>query len=402
MNHNNLQFRLSAYSAMAASFMLTYNSADAQIIYTDVIPDKFLMTTGPYDSLHLDVTGDAVADFVFNASYSYSSYASADNSGNIAMMGVGGARIAYTFDSTMIYNVNFSSTLLIANPTANLAKQLPAGSPINPSLNFLNQVQLFNQDCYPAMFSTIADYCWTAGLPVNNTKYIGFRLKFGPLKYYGWMRVAIKNNTPYVPTATSVYIYDYAINWTPNSPINAGQGLVCISPSPLETATVAPHWAKVVWEPLVDVNYYEVQYRTPGAAWESKLVSPVKSNVKLTGLACNTSYDWQIRCACAGGTLSEFSEIQNFTTASCREDDGISNGDLITIYNNASNLYINFPSPIEGTASLVIYNMLGQFIMQTELTAQENVINLDLPSGMYAVNVISSGGSADQLISVVK
>ncbi len=401
MNTKNVHLKLGAYSAMAASFMLTHNDAEAQIIYTDIIPDRSLITAGPYDTLHLDVDGDLTTDFVFNVSFSYSSYGSADNFNHIGIQGLMGDRIAYTFASTNIYT-NFSS-YLVASPSADLAKQINLASPIGPTLNFKNVAELFNQECFNAPYSSVGDYCWTVGLPLNTTKYIGFRLKMGPLKYYGWMRVAVKNIPGVYPVPTSVFIYDYAINWTPNTPINAGAGLVCLNPYPIGTAAVAPHWAKVVWEPIVDVENYEVQYRAPGAAWELKIVPPGKSSVRLNGLACNTSYDWQVRSACDDGSLSEFSEIQNFTTADCRlEDEDITNSEPVDIFINATSLHVNFETPLETAANLVVYNMLGQFIMKAELTTQDNIINLDLPSGMYAVNVVSANGGSSKLITVTK
>ena len=59
--------RLTAYSTMAAAVLAITNEADAQVIYTDINPDKVVFTTGPLDSLHLDVDGDSVTDFIFNA-----------------------------------------------------------------------------------------------------------------------------------------------------------------------------------------------------------------------------------------------------------------------------------------------------------------------------------------------
>jgi len=401
MNHKNIQFKLGAYSAMAASFMLTHNNAEAQIIYTDIIPDKFLITAGPYDTLHLDLDGDLITDFVFNASFSYSSYGSANNFNHIGIQGVLGDRIAYTFASTNIYT-NFSS-YLVASPTADLAKQISLASPIGPALNFKNFAELFNQECFAGPYSSVGDYCWTVGLPMNSTKYVGFRLKIGALKYYGWMRVAVKNVPAIYPVPTSVFIYDYAINWTPNTPINAGAGLPCISPDPIGISDVAPHWAKVTWEPVVGVDNYEVQYRMPGGIFQSKLVAPGRTTVRLTGLECSTSYDWQIRSTCSGGFLSEFSELLNFTTVDCRlEDNEITTLEPVNIYIHATALHVNFSSAIESPAHLVVNNMLGQFVMKTELTSQDNIINLDIPSGMYAVNVVSINGSFSKLITVTK
>ncbi|HNK97727.1 MAG TPA: fibronectin type III domain-containing protein [Chitinophagales bacterium] len=392
--------RLAAYSTMAATVLAIQNEADGQVIYTNINPDKVLQSTGPYDTLHLDVTGDAITDFIFNAFYFYTSYtASAVNYDHLGVDGINGARIAYTMQSTNIYTW---SSALFANLSAKFAQILPANTPINNTLNFNNNVELFYQQCFPAMYSSMMDYCWTAGMPSAVVKYIGFRLKNGPLKYYGWMRLSIHKSTPFVPVPTSIKIYDYAINWTPNTPILAGEGLICIATDAVGTGTTASHWARVYWEPRVDIDHYEVSYRIPGGAWETKTVPPDKTSTKLNGLECSTDYEWQVRCACLDGSLSDYSEVQTFTTASCRleGEDMTENDEAVSMYANANRIYIYFDEVVTEPSRLFIYNMTGQLVSETIVTQQQNILEVSVPSGMYTAKLVTPSGNIGKLISI--
>ena len=392
--------RLTAYSTMAAAVLAITNEADAQVIYTDINPDKVVFTTGPLDSLHLDVDGDSVTDFIFNAFYFYSSYtASGNNYDHLGVQGVNGARIAYTLQSTNIYTF---SNALFTNLSAKFAQILPANTPINNTLNFANNAEFFYQQCFNAIFSSSPDYCWTQGMGFGVVKYIGFRLKNGPLKYYGWMRVSISNTTPFVPVPTSINILDYAINWTPNTSILAGQGLICIVTDPLGTGTTTAHWAKVYWEPKPGVAYYEVAYRQPGGFWETKMVAPDKTNTKLNGLTCSTDYEWQIRSACADGSLSDYSESQFFTTASCRleGDDAEEVDEAVSLSANANRVFIYFDDAVTEPSQLFIYNMLGQLMLETTVQNQQNIFELAIPTGMYTAKLVTPSGDIGKEIAI--
>jgi hypothetical protein len=75
----SLQSKLGAYSAMAACFLLISEEADAQVTYVDLVPDRMLTSLGPLDTLHLDIDGDNTTDFIFNASYSYTTTGTGGN-----------------------------------------------------------------------------------------------------------------------------------------------------------------------------------------------------------------------------------------------------------------------------------------------------------------------------------
>lgn len=237
---------------------------------------------------------------------------------------------------------------------------------------------------------------------IGIVKYIGFRLKNGPLKYYGWMRLSISNTTPFVPVPTSINILDYAINWTPNTPILAGQGLICINTDPIGTGTTTAHWAKVYWEPQPGLDHYEVAYREPGGPWETKIVAPDRTSTKINGLNCSTNYEWQIRCACADGSLSEYSESQFFTTAACRleGEDADEVDEAVSLYANANRVFIYFDEPVAEPSQLYIYNMLGQLMMETTVQNQQNIFELAIPSGMYTAKLVTPSGEVGKVIAI--
>src|SRR5205814_1963356 len=74
--------KLASYSAVASSLLVIGKFADAQIVYTDIIPDDTLII--PYDveqytsSYYLDLNNDGLVDFKF--SYSYSTWTGPYNS----------------------------------------------------------------------------------------------------------------------------------------------------------------------------------------------------------------------------------------------------------------------------------------------------------------------------------
>ncbi|MBK8343186.1 MAG: hypothetical protein IPL12_07570 [Bacteroidetes bacterium] len=69
----------------------------------------------------------------------------------------------------------------------------------------------------------------------------------------------------------------------------------------------------------------------------------VKSFRKVAGLACSTPYEWQIRSICVGGDVSEYADIQAFTTESCRiSDETELENEYIEIYTAAGEIFYKY------------------------------------------------------------
>lgn len=396
--------KLSAYSTMAAAFMVTFPDADAQTAYTNLSPDKVLTSTGPLDTLHLDVDGDNVTDFIFNIAFSYSSYASASNYYFIVMNGVGGDRMAFSIQTENIYTF-FNAYL--TNMSANVLKTFPTGAQINGVNNFINSAAGLWYDCFPGMFSTVPDYCWSVGIPSNTVKNIGFRLKNGPLKYYGWMRVMTTYVAPAFNHPTSITIFDYAINLTSGATVLAGVVPIIIFPDDLGTGWLATTQAKLVWDPVEYVQQYEIQYRQAdagggaGGAWTTVMVPGAKTNVKLTGLTCNTPYEWQIRSRMIDAGISEFSPIQNFSTLPCRLDEGeYANLPEFNVYTYGEQLFVQSDEILNVPVIMEVFDQLGQKVFSTQYTGEQTSYTLELATGIYVVLLQSENDRQVHQVSV--
>src|SRR6266513_401738 len=60
---STLSKKLASYSALASAVLMVSKTADAQIIYTDVIPDDTTQVVGSYT---MDLNNDGTTDFQFN------------------------------------------------------------------------------------------------------------------------------------------------------------------------------------------------------------------------------------------------------------------------------------------------------------------------------------------------
>ena len=399
MKTKNLTVRLSAYSTMAASFLVIQNQTEAQTIYTDLDPDVTLTSTGDPVSMDFDVNDDGITDFIFNASFSTSSGSGAENYYHISILGQNGARLAYTNESTVFYTWGGSYVAMSKNE--NMVIPFDLGDGIGASHNFINDAKLFNMECFEGTTSSLF-YCWNRGPANNDTTYIGFRLKSGATKYYGWMRLFVDDVPSYYFSPTSVTVLDYAFNATPNATVFAGLLSECLPPDPIGTGAVTMSTAKAGWHSADDVNHYELQYRPIGAlVWSTKLVPAIKTNVKLTGLTCSTPYEWQIRTICTDGSASDYSAMQNFMTNSCRSADEFDiDAESITIYSNNNLLYVNIDEAIYEEPILTVYNNLGQIVLETSIANQENVFEINVTSGMYMVNMISGNTHVSKAIMI--
>jgi len=100
-----------------------------------------------------------------------------------------------------------------------------------------------------------------------------------------------------------------------------GQNTSCVPPAGL-TANPAVATAAVAWNAVPAAVSYTVRYRpvpSPSGAWQSVTVQV--TSAALTGLACNTSYEWQVQSLCGfsgnAAVTSGFGPSAFFTTLSC-------------------------------------------------------------------------------------
>ncbi|MCS7077087.1 MAG: fibronectin type III domain-containing protein [Bacteroidia bacterium] len=86
----------------------------------------------------------------------------------------------------------------------------------------------------------------------------------------------------------------------------------CNVPTGLSTKNVTPNSAQISWNSVTGAVSYTIQYKTySSSTWAS--VNTTTTTYKLSGLAANTAYQWQVRTNCSSGS-SIYTTSQNFTT----------------------------------------------------------------------------------------
>lgn len=184
------QNKLRSYSALAGSLALA-NSADGQIIYTDISPDSLVNLDGGY--YQLDLNNDGLFDFEFTQTIT-------------AATGTSGS-----------YNVN---AVGISPLDSNAVAGSTAGAYVYPfAMNPGDTVQstlTWNVGADQSMGSYFGSGYTYGNWPGLSDKYVGLKINVEGALYYGWARLDV------APVAESFTIKDYAYNSVENEMIIIG------------------------------------------------------------------------------------------------------------------------------------------------------------------------------------
>lgn len=211
---NELLARLKKYALSAAAFTAGGGAANAQIQYTDIIPDDTV--TGGGATYALDLNNDGTTDFNFfvvNTNYS-SSFSSASG---------------FYFSSQQIQGIginasNSSNGIMIDSNYTPYA--LSNGIAINGAATFTSSGALAANivSVYSYSFNTYYGGAYTGNGSNSSVignwqgavdKYLGLKVQVGTNTYFGWARLTVLSDTQFV-------IKDYAIQVNPLISINAG------------------------------------------------------------------------------------------------------------------------------------------------------------------------------------
>ena len=204
-DNSTLLRKLKQYSALSGALIATAGVADAQVVYTNVIPDEII--NGDGDTYNLDLDNNGVPDYVFqtavNGTYRYA-----------------GVYMYYATNIIAgIYYTNSSNGFKYGYPFA-----LAAGIPIDDNLSFFDIYDILftyqsqNVFIVPGMFSIFGGSSvgyW--GGQVD--QYLGLKFTDGTNNYFGWARCDVSDD------ATTITVKDYAYNATAETAIGAGEGL---------------------------------------------------------------------------------------------------------------------------------------------------------------------------------
>ena len=196
-------------TAFIVTALLFSASVNAQIVYTDIIPDTTLSNPGNYN---LDLNNDGQNDFTFY--------------GHLSPFTCGGGGCPRSVIDLTISPTSFS---WVSDSASNLVGKLNLGDSINAAsplwTNALSQI-LFKKGatCVTSVSCASPPYGQApTSLPSsgiwNNVidKYVALKIQVSTNIYLGWARLDVGS------IGWPVTIKDYAYNSFPNQPILAGQ-----------------------------------------------------------------------------------------------------------------------------------------------------------------------------------
>ena len=237
----SLQEKLKKYGTMAAAVTGAVASADAQVVYTDIIPDSTFNNDG--DVYNLDLNNDAIIDFQINLNTNnfYTTFGSGffSNTNNDVMLnptagnrflGSGGGPFALSNGS------NISAAGSFGSGSATLATYYWGYSYWLSTSTYTTQTTTTttgggtNTVTNTFTFSTPSTWSGTysGGNFLGQTdKYLGLEFQILGQTHYGWARLTVSGS------ADSFTIKDYAYDATPATAILAGDMGVITSISEL-------------------------------------------------------------------------------------------------------------------------------------------------------------------------
>ncbi len=214
-----------------------------------------------------------------------------------------------------------------------------------------------------------------------------------------------------------------------------GGGTTCNVPTGLAAGSVTTTTATLSWAAATGATSYDLQYRVNGTSTWTSVTGLTATSRNLTGLTANTTYEFQVRTNCAGGS-SAFSSSATFTTANvvvayCASkgnsvaDEWIQRVQVGTINNNsgANAGYGNFTSLStgiargvsttititpgwrattynEGYAVWIDYNQDGDFIDAGELVYSRAITTTTPVSGAFTIPATATLGNTRMRVSM--
>ena len=170
-------------------FLIAFISINAQIVYTDVMPD--ILVSSQNTDYYLDLNNDNTKDFDLRSF------------NNTAVE-------IYTYpnqEAEMLCYLNSLST----NSAAQFFIEGTDTISSQPSYNYLEWVNTFNNGSNTAKLLRYSKY------KSETQSYLGLRIKINSQWHYGWVRLIVAENF------SNFTVLDYAYNATADTPIKTGQ-----------------------------------------------------------------------------------------------------------------------------------------------------------------------------------
>ncbi|MBP7451020.1 MAG: T9SS type A sorting domain-containing protein, partial [Flavobacteriales bacterium] len=273
---------------------LIATQANAQIIYTDVIPDASY--SGANDSCYLDLDNNGEVDYlIIRREDPYYCFSCLQEQPQLRVLiyPMATNTIGYlTWISQHFPECYQSGQVIDANlgysPTNGLMRDASPGGGCPPHL----------VACAPW-----PSFTWS-NFPEG---YLGLRFTIAGETHYGWARLSI-------PSAAGFTLKDYAYNSVPGEGILAGQ-TQCSTPFALAVNDVDSNSVDLTWVSF-GADTFNLRYRPTGTVIWSEIDTITTTNLTVAGLADCTEYEYQVAAACNGGSTA-WSDTFSLTTLGC-------------------------------------------------------------------------------------
>jgi hypothetical protein len=121
-------------------------------------------------------------------------------------------------------------------------------------------------------------------------------------------------------------------------------------------------------------------------------------NNTIVGLNQNTQYFWRV-ASTDGNTISNWSDVWNFTTDQNINIDIISNQSSVKVYPNPSNDLIVIKSMQRNISKCEIYNTTGKLVISVNIDGLNETINISkLAKGVYYVKITTGENAITKLL----
>ena len=167
--------------------------------------------------------------------------------------------------------------------------------------------------------------------------------------------------------------------------------------SHIDSTSAELHW----YHPTA--TSFDIQYKTALGDF-SIIPSVVGNSYLLTGLTQNTSYLWRVRANCFDNNQSEWSNLNSFTTEYTTIDaTGIEDlvKSQIKVYAEHQNVHILNNEGMNIT-NVRIFDAYGRLLYNSPVFSSHEVINLNVATGTYIVNVVTDKGVANYKVTIMK
>jgi len=196
----------------------------------------------------------------------------------------------------------------------------------------------------------------------------------------------------------------------------------CPSPNGLSASSITNQSASLSWLATAPGSVtYQYRYRINGTTpWTPLINNTTGSPVAVSGLTCNTVYQWQVRTVCGTPgniSYSAWSSLSTFSTAAC-----LVNAEGKTALNNTiATLPIEmkvYPNPANESLKISLYtsetsqmkyemrDVVGKLVYSGNMNITDGINEVEIETGLfhqgwYSITVFSNNNSATSRIMIM-